>query len=48
VTVVYVDPPQTPSPIQEGSDEDLSSQASIFPRKLIFCLIFLKQSRYNV
>jgi hypothetical protein len=48
VTIVNVDPPKPPSQIQEVADEDLSPQESVFPGKLFFNLIFLKQIRYNL
>jgi len=41
VTVVYVAPPKPPSSVQEGSAEDLSPQASVFPDK-VFLFNFFK------
>lgn len=46
MTIVYVVPPKPPSPVQEGSDENLSPQASVFSDK-VFYSIFLKQFTYN-
>lgn len=44
VTVVYVVPPKPPSPVQEGSDENLSPQASVFSDK-VFLFNFFKAVR---
>lgn len=41
--VVYIAPPKPTSPIQEGCDEDLSVQASVFPDEVSVYLIFLKK-----
>jgi hypothetical protein len=39
-SVVYIAPPKRPSLIQEGSDKDLSAQASVFPDEVSVYLIY--------
>lgn len=48
VTVVYVVPPKPPSPVQEGSDENLSPQASVFSDKARELISKLTEERNSV
>ncbi|RHN59331.1 putative vesicle-associated membrane-protein-associated protein [Medicago truncatula] len=48
VTIVYVVPPKPPSPVQEGSDENLSPQASVFSDKARELISKLTKERNSV